>query len=186
MPDELEQVHRAPLLGDRARAAKHAAKPALLALSGDEHVLEHRQAPEQPRQLERPPHAEPEHPVRWGVGDLHAVEAHLALLDPLIAGDDVEQRRLARAVGTDQAVDLSLADLQATVRQRVHAAERLRHAADFEQRTHRTALATPWRTAGSRAAPGSNARARRLARYSAIVGTTPRGSSRITPRNSTP
>src|SRR5207244_8610240 len=160
-PDELEQLHRAPMLRERAGPAQHACKPALLALGGDEHVLEHRQAPEQPGELERPPDAKPEHPVGRGVSDLHAVEAHLALLDALIAGDDVEQRRLARAVGTDQAVDLPVADRQAAVRQGTYAAERLRDAADFEQRAHRTAPAMSRRTAGSRAAPGSSARARR-------------------------
>ena len=37
------------------------------------------------------------------------VEADLALLDPLVAGDHVEQRGLARAVRADQAVDRALA-----------------------------------------------------------------------------
>ena len=132
-PDELQQLHRVALLALRPGAPQHPAQPALLALRGDQHVLQHRQAGEQPRELERASDPELEHPVGWRVGDLGAAEVNLALLDALVAGDHVEQRRLARAVGADQPVDLALVDVEVAALQRVDAAVGLRDAPDLDQ-----------------------------------------------------
>ena len=185
--DEVQQLHGPALLGRRAGAAGQAAQPALLALGGHEHVLEHGQAREEPRELEGAPDAEAEHAVRRGVGDVGAAEAHLTLLDALIAGDDVEQGRLARAVGPDQPVDLALADLEVAGRQRLDPAEGLRDPGDVEQRAHRATPATSGRGALSRGSAARTARAARRRCHNPVrLGTTPRGSSRITSRNRTP
>src|SRR5205085_1899977 len=102
-------------------------------------------------------------------------------------GDHVEERRLARAVRTDQAVDRALAHLEVTRRERLHAAVGLRHAGYLEQCAHRATPATPPRTVGSGASSGTPLRRPRQLPISWVtLGTTPRGSSRITARNSTP
>ena len=126
-----------------ARQAGDAAQPPLLTLSGDQHVLQHRQPREHARQLEGATDAEPEHTVRRAVGDVLAPQADLALLHALITGDDVEERRLARAVRADQAVDLTLVDLECTTVQRLDAAVGLDHPADLDQGAHRVAPAIP-------------------------------------------
>ena len=52
------------------------------------------------------------------------------------AGDDVHQRRLARAVFPHQRVDRARANLQRHAVERKHARKRLPHALDFEQMVH--------------------------------------------------
>ena len=69
--DEVEQLHRPPPLAERAGQPRDPAQPALLALRRHEHVLEHREPGEQPRELESPPDPELEHPVRRGVRDVN-------------------------------------------------------------------------------------------------------------------
>ena len=123
--DELQQLRRATLLTRRASATQDGAEPPLIALRGHQQVLQDGEAHEQPGELERTADAEVKDAIGRSVGDVVAAEAHRALLDALIAGDDVEQGRLARAVGADQAVDLALVDLQPAVRQRVYAAKGL-------------------------------------------------------------
>jgi hypothetical protein len=63
-----------------------------------------------------------------------AVERDLALVGAVEPRDQVEQRRLAGAVGPDQADDLSFGHVQRDVVDRHDAAERLRHVLDREQR----------------------------------------------------
>src|SRR5207248_2951219 len=152
-----------------------------------EHVLAHREAAEEPRELECPLDPQPEYPVGRCVRDLRSAKADLALLDPLIARDHVEQGRLAGAVGTDQAMDVTFLHVQMARRQRVHAAERFGDAADLEQAAHRTAPATPVGSGLSRVSPPPpRGRARRLCTNCVRLGITPRGSTRITIRNRTP
>ena len=117
------------------------------AVLGNQHVVKHRLGLPQPDILERAGHAHLGDFVRRGregVGVLPRVLAlvelfHLALgivlndlllLEPhrpvrglVHAGDHVERRGLARAVGTDQGHDLPLVDLQVQVIHRHHAAE---------------------------------------------------------------
>src|SRR5690606_11755169 len=52
-----------------------------------------------------------------------ALERDRAFLRGIEAGDRVDQRRLAGAVGPDEAVDLALLDAHRDIRQRLHAAE---------------------------------------------------------------
>ena len=183
---------RAALLPDRASAAHHPAQPALLALGGDEHVLQHGQPGEQPRELEGPPDAELEHAIGRGVGDVVALEADLAALDALVAGDHVEERRLARPVGADQPVDLSFTDLQVAEVERLNTAVGLTDAGDLDQIAHHAAPATPPGIGVSRPSASRSpvyawtARVRRRSSRSLIPGTTPRGNTRMTTRKRTP
>src|SRR6184192_2423667 len=55
------------------------------------------------------------------------------------AGNQIEQRRFAGAVGADQAHDLAAADRNGDVAVRDQATETLPDAAGFQQRRHRTA-----------------------------------------------
>src|SRR5437867_7856584 len=74
-------------------------------MSGDEHVLEHGVLPEQRRGLERPRDTAPADLRRAKPRRPLALEKDLAGGQRNHAGDEVEDRALARAVGTDQAVD---------------------------------------------------------------------------------
>ena len=58
--------------------------------------------------LERAHHAGGADPVRRQAGDVVALEGDAAGIGLVEAGDGGEQRRLARAVGPDQADDLAL------------------------------------------------------------------------------
>ena len=69
-------------------------------------------------------------------GDLAAVEEDAAGVGRLEAGDQVEQRRLAGAVGADDAEDLALVDIEGDVGVGGEAAEALGHAFDVEQQAH--------------------------------------------------
>ena len=54
------------------------------------------------------------------------------------AGDDLDQRRLARAVLADQRVDLAGGEREGHVRQRTHTRERLRDGVGFEKKRQRS------------------------------------------------
>ena len=186
-PHEIQKLHGTAPFAHRAGQAHHAAQPALLALGRDQHVLQHGQAREQTGQLERATDAEPEHPVGRCVGDLGALEVHLTVLDALVAGDHVEQGRLARPIGADQAVDLTLVDLEVTQRQGGDTSVGLGDALDLDQIAHCAAPATPPGTLASRSADAlSAALTRRRSSNALTPGTTPRGMMRMTTRNSTP
>ena len=87
--------------------------------------------------------------------DGRAVEPQLALVRPIDAGDDLDQRRFAGAVLAEQRVDRAAAHRQRHVLQRQHAGEGLLNPARLqaERRTH-AALATLWNlTSRSRLTP---------------------------------
>src|SRR5205085_4386770 len=84
--------------------------------------------------------------VRLEADQLVAVEPHVALVGLVDARDEVEERRLARAVRTDHADDLARVDVQVEVAQRVEPPEVLREPADGEQ-AHSSTF--PTATAGS-------------------------------------
>src|SRR5205807_8934575 len=100
-------------------------------------ILGQRQAGERPRQLEaaRQPAARAlmrRQPVQALVG-----KAHAAGLVAQRAADAIDQGRLARTVGPDQAEPLARLDFQLDVLQRGEAAEALAEALDVKQRAHR-------------------------------------------------
>src|ERR1019366_5800744 len=167
-------------------------------MRGDDHVLHHGEPREDPGQLEGPADARGEHLVRRGVRDPPGPQVHLARVDTLISGDDVEQRGLARAVRPDEPGYAALFDFDRAVAERLHSAEGLGDALGSQQRCHRTlpvlVSVTPaacgCATAGTPMPGGGWPRRSRLARKAGIrsleVGTIPRGRSRITARNSRP
>src|SRR5689334_4945766 len=103
---------------------------------GNPKVLGERQAAERPRQLEAARQAQARALVRGQAVDPGAVEPHAALLVAQGAADAVDQGRLARAVGSDQAEPLARLDLEVDLLQRDEAAEALAEALDMEERGH--------------------------------------------------
>ena len=82
--------------------------------SGDQQIFEHRQLLERLRDLECAPHARQAARHRRRVGHLAADESDAAGIDGNIAGDQIEQRRLARAVRPDNAKRLAFAQRQSS------------------------------------------------------------------------
>ena len=108
-------------------------------MTGAEHrrqgdVVDDAEATERARDLVRAGQAEAGDPVRRDPGDVPAVEHDRAAVGPVVAADHVDQRRLARPVGPDEAQDLAGADLECHARQGLEAAERLLHVGAAEQR----------------------------------------------------
>src|SRR5690606_25552228 len=79
-------------------------------MRGDHGVLEDRQAPERPRDLEGAGEPAMDDLAGGAAGDILPLEADGALGRRQRAGDEVEGRALARPVGPDQAQDLPLGD----------------------------------------------------------------------------
>ncbi|KEH11063.1 hypothetical protein GY14_02450 [Delftia tsuruhatensis] len=96
-------------------------------------VVQHRHAPEQRNVLEAAPQAQPGAARRRHARDVLALEADGAARGPVKARDGVEQRRLARAVGTDHRRDRAGLHIEAHARQRLHAAKGERDAIDLQQ-----------------------------------------------------
>ena len=95
----------------------------------ERHVLEHRHVTEQGVVLED----ESDTPVaRAAGGRVLAGQQHRSGIAVVQAGDNPQQRRLARAGRPEQRHELAGGDLQADVVQRDEAAEALRYAADFD------------------------------------------------------
>src|SRR5262249_45485866 len=93
----------------------------------------HRHAGEQLESLEGPPEAETR-PLEHGqVADVVTAEEHHALFRPQHAEQAVEERGLARAVGTDQADELALGHREVDAVQRRDAREALGGATRVEQ-----------------------------------------------------
>src|SRR5690606_21384117 len=92
-------------------------------VAAEQDVVEHAHALEQGDVLEGARHAAPGDLVRADADEGLALERDRAFLRGIEAGDRVDQRRLAGAVGPDEAVDLALLDAHRDIRQRLHAAE---------------------------------------------------------------
>ena len=109
--DELEQLARAAALRRRARdgAGRRAASPRSAASRRACSRARVRRAKIRVSWNVRPM---PSAKTRSGrrVGDRPPGEPDLAAVRPLVAGDDVEERRLARPVGADQPADRALRD----------------------------------------------------------------------------
>ena len=97
------------------------------------HVLEHRHLGEGLELLEGARHAEPADLVGPESGDGMAVQQHLARVRRLKAREQIEERGLARAVGTDDADQLARAHLEGDVVVGHEPAEALRHPAHVQQ-----------------------------------------------------
>ena len=92
-------------------------------------VLEHAHVPEQGVVLEHEPDVALAHRL---VGRVFAVEVDRALIGRLQAGDDAEERRLARPGGPEQRHQLAAGHVQAHVVERDEPAERLAQIADLD------------------------------------------------------
>jgi hypothetical protein len=73
-------------------------------------------------------------------GDVGAVERNLAGGRLVVAGNDVEQRRFAGAVRTDNAEDFALVDGEGHVGDRSQAAEAFGQIVDLKKVSHQAAL----------------------------------------------
>ena len=99
--------------------------PALAVIAGEHDVVEQRQAAERPGDLEGAADPLVDDAVRRSAGDLAPVKADRAGGRRQGAGEQVEDRALARAVWADQAEDFALIDLERDVVDRSEAAEAL-------------------------------------------------------------
>ena len=63
--------------------------------------------------------------MRAPASDVGACESDAACIGPVMSADDVDQRRLARAVRAEQADDLAVVHVEVDAVERTHAAERL-------------------------------------------------------------
>jgi hypothetical protein len=100
-------------------------------------VVEDRHRRKERDVLERPRDSQPDDPVRRRVEQVLAHEHHAPRLRPVQARDDVERRRLACAVRTDQAHDLALVGVERDAVERDDAAEARGDVLDGEQRQGR-------------------------------------------------
>ena len=122
-------------LVELARHADHAGHRFGLALGqlavggaevgADHDVLAHADLGERLGDLEGAHHAGGADAMRRQAGDVLALEGDTAGIGRVEAGDGREQCRLARAIGADQADDLSLAHVERGLVDRFQAAERL-------------------------------------------------------------
>src|SRR6185436_13246478 len=113
-------------------ARPEVAPAAAVRQEGGLHVLIDRQLGEDIGALERAPHAEPADVVRRESGDVAAFQYHRARVGTEVAGDQVEQRRLAGAVGPDDGGDLAPGHAYTGVVDGHEAVEGLAHAAHLE------------------------------------------------------
>ena len=110
-------------------------------VAADHHVLDRAQVGEQADVLERARQAGIGHFMRLLARHGLTIEGAGAVLRDIQAGQHVEQRGLARAVGADQAVDLALLNVEADVRQGLQAAEAFAQSLGLQQFAH---AASPW------------------------------------------
>jgi hypothetical protein len=131
-------VHRLRLGAMRLGQAEHQAEEAAadLGMKDDQHVFQHRHLAEQAAVLEGPAHAARRDLVRRHAVDALALEADLAGGRAHVAGDDVEQRRLAGAVRPDQRPDFARVGVEGHAGQRLEPGEMHRQVTDLEQCAH--------------------------------------------------
>jgi hypothetical protein len=104
--------------------------PALAEEPGEHHVIQEREPAERARDLERAANAEIDDAIWRLPGDLAPLEPDRAGIGRERAGEHVEDRALAGAVGADQADDLALLDSERHAVDGGEAAEALGEALD--------------------------------------------------------
>ena len=171
-PNSSSRASAALALGTPQRLAQQRS-PGLLERDGE--VLEHREIGEHPRPLEGAGEPGSREARRIGSPHHRAREGHRARIRGQVAGDQVEGRRLTRAVRADQRRDAALLDREAAGVDRSDAAEALRQS--LAPRAGRS-----WRHDRLAGVRRARAGARRCARRSASEGRMPRGRSSITSR----
>src|SRR5690606_21943125 len=103
-----------------------------MAMAADEDVFEDGHVGEEANVLEGARDSERAHLVHGKAGDAVAVEAYLACSGAVEAGDAVEERGLAGAVGADEPVDCPGRDGDGQAGERVEAAEAHANVDGFE------------------------------------------------------
>ena len=129
-------------------------------VAADHDVLDHAQLAEQPDVLKRPGDAAAGDRVGRAAGDLGAVEADRPAVGPVQPRDDVEGGRLARAVGTDEGVDVAAAHRHVEPVDGGDAAEALDEPAHVEQTALRAATLSGAFTRAVAGTVGAHRRAR--------------------------
>src|SRR2546426_2520139 len=112
-PEVVEDVVR--FVPDRSVVIRQREEPAGLSLAGKDgqrHVVDDRQLVEEVDDLEAPGDAALDAVLHRLASDVLAAEEDLAAVGLQESADQVDQARLARAVGADQRDDLALADLE--------------------------------------------------------------------------
>ena len=138
--DELDHLQgalsRRRLRGNRPRQRHACLEPPALDVHvvADHHVVEHGHRTKEGNVLKGARDAEADHVVRPHLEHGVAVEERRAAAGPVDAGDDVEERRLAGAVGTDQRDDLALVDVERDAVECHHTTEPDAEVAHLEQR----------------------------------------------------
>ena len=136
-PHQLEYGGRpVPLFVGGPAAADHVGEqPASAGASalGDQQVVAHGEAAEKLDSLERASDPEPGAPVDGHAGEVMTLERHPARVGTQQAEQAVEERRLARAVGSHEAHGLGLTDVDAHVVQGQHAPESLGYTGRLEE-----------------------------------------------------
>ena len=103
-------------------------------VQADQHVVENGRVVDQRQVLEGAADAEGWQLVGAGGQQIPALIRQATAVGCDDAANDIEQGRLARAIRTDQAVDMSLAHRQVDTVQRIHAAEAHRDALYVQKR----------------------------------------------------
>ena len=120
---------------------------ALLAIAGDHQIFDDGEAGEFLRDLERAGEAHMAALMHGKPGDVAAFEQDAAGARHEPAGDHVEERRLAGAIGADEAGDAAAVDFEAHIIDGDEPAETHRHAIEGD---HLLCVPRPW---GARAGP---------------------------------
>ena len=124
-----------PLLTAHAGSPQHRAEHAgvRVAVLGRHDVLHHAHVQEEPQRLERARDAALADLVRLEADEAFPLEQDVAAVRPVDAGDQVEERRLPRAVRPDDADDLALVDVDVEVDDDGETAEVERDLLDLEE-----------------------------------------------------
>src|SRR5262249_12638239 len=154
-----EQLGGAPLdrafLRDRRAVAQDRAEDpdARARVAPDHHVLERREVGEEPDVLERAGDATGRDLVRLQSRERPPIEDEAAAVGRIDPGEQVEERRLAGPIGSDQPIDLARRDREADVDERMDAAEALRDPLGGDE-AHWRVASSRLRTAEGHSPPG--------------------------------
>src|SRR5207248_3105052 len=133
--NELEQLARF-LTMQRAAGAEQVPLLAFVRNQRHLHVLEYGEPGIDVDALEGAGDAQAHDLLRRQADQVAALERHGALVGPQMAGDEIEERRLAGAIGTDDGVVLACFQLEGDVARGDEAGKRLPQPVDMEHRAH--------------------------------------------------
>src|SRR5215468_6914108 len=117
----MEEALAAPRGGEAGEGTQEAAEARAGEAHG--HVVRHRELAEELRGLKGAGDAEARDGVGRGAGDAEAAQCDVAPIRAVVAGEDVQQGRLARAVGADDGGDTGGGDGERDIVEGGHAAE---------------------------------------------------------------